>query len=71
MRTPTLRLMISALLVVALFFGLDLPRLVVPDWTPLERTALDAAGQLAAYAAMAGIALAAEPLTRDDSSSRP
>lgn len=71
MRTPTLRLMISALIGVALFFGLDLPRFVVPDWTPLARTALDAAGQLAAYAAMAGVALAAEPLTRDHPSSRP
>jgi hypothetical protein len=65
MRPQTLKILVSGLIAVALFFGLDLPRFVVPDWTPLARTALDAAGQLASYAAMAGLALAAEPLTRD------
>lgn len=73
MRIKTLRIVVGGLIAVALFFGFDLPRFVVPDWTTLERTALDAAGQLVAYAAMAGLAVAAEPLTSGgaDRSSRP
>lgn len=61
MKTRTLKLTVCGLMGLALCFGLDLPRFVLPDWSPLARTALDAAGQLLAYAAMAALALRAGP----------
>lgn len=65
--------MVCALMGLALFFGLDLPRFLLPDWSPLARTALDAVGQLLAYLAMAVLALWARPLMdgRKDPVTRP
>jgi|GEM_PF-6553829 len=73
MKPKSLRIAIGVLIGFALFFGLDLPRFMLPGWSPLARAALDAAGQLLAYALMAGLALCAEPLIggRDDPSSHP
>ncbi|RXK53273.1 hypothetical protein ESB00_16370 [Oleiharenicola lentus] len=57
MKPRTLRLAALVLMGIALFFGLDLPRFFLPGWSPLERTALDALGQLVAYAGMGALAL--------------
>ncbi len=62
MNIRMLRLAACALIGTALFFGLDLPRFLLPGWSPLARTALDAAGQLLAYAGMAALALLTDTL---------
>jgi hypothetical protein len=61
MKTKRLKLAVCLLIGVALFFGLDVPQFFLPDWSPLARTALDAGGQLLAYAGMAALALWAGP----------
>lgn len=62
MNARMLRFAACALIGMALFFGLDLPRFLLPGWSPLARTALDAVGQLLAYAGMAALALLADAL---------
>ncbi len=62
MKTKTLRIAVGLLIGMALFFGFDLPRFLLPGWSPLARTALDAAGQLLAYAGMAALALLTDTL---------
>lgn len=73
MKTKVLKAAVCLLIGLALCFGLDLPRFLLPDWSPLARGALDAAGQLLAYAAMALLALWAEPMPDDrgDNNSHP
>ncbi|HWA24455.1 MAG TPA: hypothetical protein VG734_02185 [Lacunisphaera sp.] len=63
MNSQALKASVCGLLVLACMFALDLPACMLPGWTPLGRLALDSAGQLAAYAALAALAVAAEPLT--------
>lgn len=60
MNSRILRLAAWVLIGIALFFGLDVPRFLLPGWSPLARMALDAAGQLLAYAGMAALALLIE-----------
>lgn len=73
MKIKVLKLTVCLLIGLALFCGLDLPRFMLPTWSPLARLALDAAGQLLAYAAMALLALWAEPIPggHEDSVSDP
>lgn len=62
MNPRMLRFAACMLMGMALFFGLDLPRYLFPGWSELARTALDAAGQLLAYAGMAALALLTDVL---------
>ena len=62
MKIKILKPTVCLLIALALCFGLDLPRFLLPDWSYLARMALDAGGQLLCFAAMAVLALWAEPI---------